>query len=327
MLLHNDIETQIQGIELLSCFDDEFIHACIDSFATPPIDPKSKALQEPYYTNLWYLCFCAERGQDSWLRILDLDVVQLPENIGKMKGVWELRATDPEPEQLKKLPKIYSCSVSEDFPKWLQYVPEIEYVTCDEFEQNHLPDWILSADNIRNIFIEPYDEGQDFELPCHLSDNTASLDICSLNIMNPEILETIKYGLVINYSDLHKIPEGREEIIYGLSFFNQQDTFDTLPERIRLYPNIEVLYIGDQRLHSFPDMIRTMTKIRRVYLFGNPIKELPHWLSEVRTLQYLGFNKSQSFLEREIAKNTELSQKCMLWQEDHGLKGVWIYDK
>ena len=129
----------------------------------------------------------------------------------------------------------------------------------------------------------------------------------------------------MNYSDLDKIPEGREEIIHGLSFFNQQYTFDTLPEKIRLYPNIEVLYIGDQRLHSFPEIIRTMTKIRRVSLFGNPIKELPHWLSEVRTLQYLGFNKSQSILERDIVQHRVLSQKCTLWKDNGGeIWGVWI---
>ena len=75
LLLNDNIETQIQGVELLSCFDDEFIHSCIDSFDTSPIDPKSKALQKPYYTNLWYLGFCAERGQDIWLRQLELGVV------------------------------------------------------------------------------------------------------------------------------------------------------------------------------------------------------------------------------------------------------------
>ena len=206
-------------------------------------------------------------------------------------------ATDPEPEQLKKLPKIYSCSVYGNFPDWLQYIPEIENLTCEEFEEEHLPDWILSANNIRSISTIPFEEVQDFYLPSHLSDKTSFLDICSLNILNPEIFETIKYGLVINYSDLNKIPKGREVIIHGISFFNQPNTFDVLPEKIRRYKNIEVLYIGNQKLHSFPDMILTMTKIRRIYIFGNPIHKLPHWLSEVRTLQYLGFNKSQGILE------------------------------
>jgi hypothetical protein len=326
LLLNEDIETQIQGVEILSCFDDAFIHACFDSFDTPPIDPKSKILQEPYYINLWYLCFCAERGKNIWPIELDLDLVQLPENIGFLQGIWELKATNPDPEQLKMLPKIYSCSVIESFPEWLQHIPSIQKVICDDFENNCLPDWIQSVDNIERLEIVPFDDYQDFELPSHLSDNISYLDICSMNILNPKVLETIKYGLVMNYSDLVQIPKGREEIIHGISFFNQPHSVSEIPEKICTYKNTEVLFLGNQRLSTFPEILRTMPRIREIFLFGNPIKELPTWLPEIRELQYLRLDKSYIFSVKDTALILSLSKNYCLWNDATSAgPGIWIY--
>jgi Leucine-rich repeat (LRR) protein len=108
----------------------------------------------------------------------------------------------------------------------------------------------------------------------------------------PPQIENFPFLEVLNVRDneLTSLPKEIGNLTFLEKLYLNDNRLTELPKEIHKLVNLRILVLSDNELTFLPDL-RCLRYLEELYLFGNPLLEVPYWIKYMN-LKHFGFDKN-----------------------------------